>query len=168
MRMRDGAGLALLVETIGETITRARVIGAEASELAEALDAAVNRLAETTRTVWSQPDADLALANATTYMEAAGHVVVAWIWLEQFLVADGQQGDRRRQARSGAIFLPLRTAHDRTAIRSRQRARPDRPGPGSGPTAAVEALLPALSSRNRLVLNLRHKVRQRDVWRSKS
>jgi len=34
-----------------------------------------------------------ALANATVYLEAFGHVVVAWIWLEQALAAHGRAGD---------------------------------------------------------------------------
>jgi butyryl-CoA dehydrogenase len=33
------------------------------------------------------------LANASVYLEAVGHVVVAWIWLEQALAAHGRPGD---------------------------------------------------------------------------
>jgi hypothetical protein len=33
------------------------------------------------------------LANATVYLEAVGHVVVAWIWLEQAVAAHGKAGD---------------------------------------------------------------------------
>ncbi len=42
-------------------------------------------------------DTNRTLANATVYLEAFGHVVVAWIWLEQALVAGrnmtGDDGD---------------------------------------------------------------------------
>ena len=41
------------------------------------------------------------LANAAIYLEAFGHVVAAWIWLEQALVAGGRPGafyDGKRQA----------------------------------------------------------------------
>jgi hypothetical protein len=38
-------------------------------------------------------DGGRALANATAYLDAAGHVVIAWMWLEQAIVADGKQGD---------------------------------------------------------------------------
>ena len=31
------------------------------------------------------------LADATAYLEATGHLVVAWLWLEQWLVADGKE-----------------------------------------------------------------------------
>ncbi len=37
------------------------------------------------------------------FLEAAGHVVVAWIWLEQFVACAGKEGDfydgKRRAAR---------------------------------------------------------------------
>jgi butyryl-CoA dehydrogenase len=41
------------------------------------------------------------LANASVYLEAFGHVVVAWIWLEQALAAAPRTGafyDGKRQA----------------------------------------------------------------------
>ncbi len=46
-----------------------------------------------TRTLWSAGDVERTLANATVYLEAVGHVVVAWVWLEQLLAADGKEGD---------------------------------------------------------------------------
>jgi Acetyl-CoA dehydrogenase C-terminal like len=33
------------------------------------------------------------LPNATIYLEAVGHVVLAWMWLEQVLAAYGKTGD---------------------------------------------------------------------------
>jgi hypothetical protein len=85
-----GAGLAMLLESIGETVTRARAAGEE--EHAGALAAAAERLSEVTGTLWAGGDPELALANATVYLEAAGHIVVAWIWLEQLLAARGGEG----------------------------------------------------------------------------
>ena len=38
-------------------------------------------------------DPELALANATLYLEAAGHIVIAWIWLQQYLAAAGKKGE---------------------------------------------------------------------------
>jgi hypothetical protein len=32
------------------------------------------------------------LPNATVYLEAVGHVVMAWIWLEQALIAHAKTG----------------------------------------------------------------------------
>ena len=34
-------------------------------------------------------DADRALANASVFLEAFGHTVLAWTWLRQAVVADG-------------------------------------------------------------------------------
>jgi butyryl-CoA dehydrogenase len=99
--MHGGAGLALLAETIGATTSRARTLGGEAADLAAQLDAAVERVVEVTGKLWAGMDPELALANASVYLEAAGHVVVAWLWLEQLLAAHGKDGafyDGKRQA----------------------------------------------------------------------
>jgi hypothetical protein len=54
-----------------------------------------------TQVLWGTGDPALALANASVYLEAVGHVVVAWMWLEQLLAANGRTGefyDGKRQA----------------------------------------------------------------------
>ncbi|WER44461.1 acyl-CoA dehydrogenase [Cupriavidus sp. WKF15] len=86
--MKDGAAFRLLGERVRATCERALSTGdaALASE-ARALGAAAARLADVTRVLWSAGDANVTLANASIYLEAFGHVVVAWIWLEQALVA---------------------------------------------------------------------------------
>ena len=46
-------------------------------------------------------DIDAAMANSAVYLEAFGHIVIAWIWLEQVLAAEGRTGefyDGKRQA----------------------------------------------------------------------
>jgi alkylation response protein AidB-like acyl-CoA dehydrogenase len=99
--MRSGAGLTLLGETIGATIAKAEAAGGLAAELAEALAPRLARVGEVTAALWSTGDADVALANSSVYLEAVGHVVVAWLWLEQVLAADGRTGefyDGKRQA----------------------------------------------------------------------
>lgn len=90
--MDDGAGLALLLETISATVARAWKADGEAAELAAPLGAAVDRVAGTTRRLWATGDPALALANASVYLEAVGHVVVAWMWLEQLLAVDAATG----------------------------------------------------------------------------
>jgi len=91
--MQGGAAFGALFETITATLAEASSAGGEAAELAGALRAALERLAETTGKLWADRDPEMALANATVYLEAAGHIVVAWIWLEQFLAAIGKEGD---------------------------------------------------------------------------
>jgi butyryl-CoA dehydrogenase len=48
---------------------------------------ATQRLAKVTQTLWAAGDPRVTLANASVYLEAFGHVVVAWIWLQQALAA---------------------------------------------------------------------------------
>ena len=101
--MHGGRGLEALVDAIAATVERAGAAGGELAALADALDAAVRRLVEVTATIWGQPDVELALANATIYLEAAGHVVVAWLWLDQLLACDpaddGFAAGKRQAAR---------------------------------------------------------------------
>ncbi len=97
--MHGGAGLALLVETISATIDRA----GERPEAA-ALRASVDRVVEVTATLWSTGDPEVALANASLYLEAVGHVVIAWIWLEQLLSATGE-GDFYAGKRAAAQYF---------------------------------------------------------------
>ncbi|MBB3010706.1 acyl-CoA dehydrogenase [Cupriavidus alkaliphilus] len=86
--MKDGAAFKLLGERVQATIGRALAADdAELAQQARALGAATKRLAEVTQTLWSAGDANVTLANASVYLEAFGHVVVAWIWLEQALLA---------------------------------------------------------------------------------
>jgi alkylation response protein AidB-like acyl-CoA dehydrogenase len=87
--MRGGAGLTLLARTIKATVARAPV---DLAEQAGHLDAAVDRLVATTAKLWADADPTAALANATTYLDAAGHLVIAWIWLEQAIAAHGKEG----------------------------------------------------------------------------
>ena len=85
-----GAGLALLAETIGGTAGRAT---GELAAYGQQLQAAIDRVVATTATLWGSGDPAVALANASAYLEAVGHVVVAWLWLEQAIAAQGRPGD---------------------------------------------------------------------------
>jgi alkylation response protein AidB-like acyl-CoA dehydrogenase len=126
--MHGGAGLALLAETIGATAARAEQAGGEAAALAAQLQAVVRRIGEVTGSLWGSGDVELALANATAYLEAVGHTVLAWIWLEQWLVAEGRQGDFYDGKRQAARYffahelprtgpqLDLLAGLDRTAL----------------------------------------------------
>ncbi len=46
-----------------------------------------------TAQVWGTGDVEGVLAHASAYLEAVGHIVVAWLWLEQMLAAEGRTGD---------------------------------------------------------------------------
>ncbi|KIQ65592.1 acyl-CoA dehydrogenase [Kitasatospora griseola] len=122
-----GAGLAALLGAFAATTARAERVGGEAARFAAALDAAAGRIRHTTGALWSAGDPDVALPNASMYLEAVGHVVLAWIWLEQYLAlgaADTPFHHGKRQAaryffrvelpRTGPQF-DLLDALDRTA-----------------------------------------------------
>jgi butyryl-CoA dehydrogenase len=103
--MQGGAGLQLLVDTMAATASRAEQLGGEPAELAAALRAASDRVVAVTQHLWGTGDVDLALANASVYLEAVGHVVVAWIWLEQLLAAHGRDGAFYEGKRQAARFF---------------------------------------------------------------
>jgi alkylation response protein AidB-like acyl-CoA dehydrogenase len=98
VRLHDGAGLRVLVETMLATVARA---DGEWVGLAAQLGAAVRRVERTTEVVWRDNDPAVALANAWLYLEAVGHVVLAWIWLEQAL-ATGTSSDAFYQGKRAA------------------------------------------------------------------
>lgn len=100
-----GAALELLLARMRETIRRASTAGGQAGALATALDAYVARLEQTSRILSGEADRTRALANATIYMEACGHVVVAWLWLEQLLVASDREGDFYEGKRQAATYF---------------------------------------------------------------
>jgi alkylation response protein AidB-like acyl-CoA dehydrogenase len=89
--MEDGAALQLLMREMHATLREARKCDSpELRGFAEDLAGAVDRLMETTRNLLcaaANGEVELALANASLYLEMAGHMVVAWIWLRQALVA---------------------------------------------------------------------------------
>ena len=83
-----GAALAALGRALAGDVEAAR--GVEAlREHAGALADAWERLVATTRKLGLalSKDVELGLANASVYLEAFGHVVVAWMWLRQGLAA---------------------------------------------------------------------------------
>jgi butyryl-CoA dehydrogenase len=100
-----GAAFGLLVERILATAAEAERCGGELARDGAVVRAAAERLAAVTRTVWSAGDVTLSLAHSTTYLEAAGHVVVAWIWLGQLLAADGVDDDFHAGKRQAARWF---------------------------------------------------------------
>lgn len=100
--MQAGAGLRLLSSRIVTTIERARSgTGGDAGGDGGALETVWNRIVEVTATLGSTDDREVALANASLYLEAVGHTVVAWMWLEQLSAVADKPGvfyDGKRHA----------------------------------------------------------------------
>jgi butyryl-CoA dehydrogenase len=84
--MEQGRGLQLLGQRIGATVARARAT-TTLNTYAQALERAWTAVCEATRAAWDGGDPALALANAVPYMQAFGHVVLSWIWLDVALAA---------------------------------------------------------------------------------
>jgi alkylation response protein AidB-like acyl-CoA dehydrogenase len=86
--MKKGEALKLLAREVAATVAEARgSLGLKPH--ADALAAAWADVEESVRCVGTvlAEDTDRALANASVFLEAFGHTVIAWVWLRQALVA---------------------------------------------------------------------------------
>ena len=79
--MQGGAGLKLLAHRIDATVARALPRSRLATH-ANALAQALQRLGAATRSAWATANPEDALANATPYLQAFGHTILAWLWLD--------------------------------------------------------------------------------------
>ncbi len=100
-----GALPGILGGEIGRTVARALETGGAAAEHGQQLDAAWQRLTAVTAVLFAGGDAEAAMANSVIYLEAFGHLVVAWIWLEQECAAAGRDGDFYDGKRAAARFF---------------------------------------------------------------
>jgi alkylation response protein AidB-like acyl-CoA dehydrogenase len=84
--MKNGAGLQALTQIMTQTCQQAKALPALAVH-ATALQGAVQELLTATQAAWAARDPHTALPNAVPYMQAFGHVVLAWIWLDVAMAA---------------------------------------------------------------------------------
>jgi len=120
-----GAALALLAARIEATLRRATPALADLAAIVASMLPEVQRAVATAARL-APEDPDLALANASLLLDALGHLVVAWLWLDIALVP-GVDESLQRAARYFIIWeLPTRrhalalvAAADRTAFDSR-------------------------------------------------
>ena len=102
--MDGGAAFAAFVLTIEATLARARSDAALVHD-ADAVAMRLQRLQQVTVALWAGGDPQQALANASVYLEAFGHITVAWIWLEQLLALGNQQSDFHSGKRTAARWF---------------------------------------------------------------
>ena len=102
---RGGASLAELDKAVARSVAEATAAGGEAAQLAARLRTSWERLVAVTSGMFGSGDVDAALANSVIYLEAFGHVVVAWMWLEQFIATAGRSGDFYDGKRQAARFF---------------------------------------------------------------
>ncbi len=79
--MDGGKGLTLLASKINATIETAMQVP-ELAENANQLAGALKKIGNATKAAWASGNPQEALANAVPYMQAFGHTVLAWIWLD--------------------------------------------------------------------------------------
>lgn len=101
--MENGRGLQLLTARMQTTIVRARAtpsLAAQADDLARALQ----HVAAATQAAWATGQPAKALANAVPYMQAFGHTVLAWLWLDVTLAALNADASKSRASTEGKIM----------------------------------------------------------------
>ncbi len=84
--MQNGAAFALLRARMEKTLHEADKDG-DLTEWVGEVFVLLDHLVEVTQDLHAAGDLNKTLANATVYLEAFGHVVMAWIWIEQALAA---------------------------------------------------------------------------------
>ncbi|MES2400942.1 MAG: acyl-CoA dehydrogenase [Pseudomonadota bacterium] len=102
--MEGGRGLALLAARINATIERAIQVP-ELAQQANDLGKALQHVGSATKAAWATGQPSDALANAVPYMQAFGHTVLAWIWLDvslAVLAADSAKSTPAAAGRLGA------------------------------------------------------------------
>jgi alkylation response protein AidB-like acyl-CoA dehydrogenase len=103
--MRGGAGLTALGEAVSRSVAEATTLEGEPAEQAAQLGAVWQRLTTVTAAMFGSGDVEGALANSVIYLEAFGHIVVAWIWLQQVVAAHGCEGDFYDGKRQAARYF---------------------------------------------------------------
>ena len=86
VRMNGGESLTILCSEISGLVAEASAIAELSEEAGELIDA-LTVLQKTTEQAIECSDMNIGLANATLYLDAFGHVIVAWLWLWQALIA---------------------------------------------------------------------------------
>jgi alkylation response protein AidB-like acyl-CoA dehydrogenase len=100
--MEGGRGLQLLAARINATIEKA-IQQPELAVHANALGKALQHVGSATKAAWATGEPVDALANAVPYMQAFGHTVLAWTWLDVALASLSLPADAPHAGRMGAM-----------------------------------------------------------------
>lgn len=102
--MEQGRGLQLLASRMQATMAQAAAVPQLAAH-AQALGRALQDVGAATQQAWSTGKPEEALANAVPYLQAFGHTVLAWVWLDvahAALAGDAAQAQAATQGRVAA------------------------------------------------------------------
>ncbi|KRC11564.1 acyl-CoA dehydrogenase [Hydrogenophaga sp. Root209] len=100
--MEGGKGLTLLAGRINGAIQRAIHIPEFAAH-ANALGQALAQVGAATKAAWATGEPTDALANAVPYLQAFGHTVLAWVWLDVAVAAHAAPESNARTGRLAAM-----------------------------------------------------------------
>jgi alkylation response protein AidB-like acyl-CoA dehydrogenase len=100
--MEEGKGMQLLADRMMATIHSTSGIPALASH-AKALGKALQDVGDATKKAWATGNPQEALANAVPYMQAFGHTVLAWIWLDVAACALDNDPRQEQSATQGHV-----------------------------------------------------------------
>ena len=84
----DFTGFQRFAHEVEQTLGRAAARCGDVRHMAVQLQKYAERFGWVINRMRQEPEAGRRLANASIFMEAFGHYVIAWIWLEQALVAE--------------------------------------------------------------------------------
>jgi alkylation response protein AidB-like acyl-CoA dehydrogenase len=100
--MENGRGLQLLAERMLATAAKADAAwGPEAAALRDALQ----QIGQATQKAWDGAEPAQALANAVPYLQAFGHTVIAWIWLDVAASLEGNDTPAAQGRRAACRYF---------------------------------------------------------------
>ena len=102
--MEEGRGVLLLGARMRETADKAMAFADLAAD-AKALNTALQKVIAATQMAWSSGQPQEALANAVPYLQAFGHLVLAWIWLDVSASCRGAQTPAQTGRQAAAKFF---------------------------------------------------------------
>jgi butyryl-CoA dehydrogenase len=105
--MKGGAALQVMAVSLGATAAKARG-HVQLKGYADALESQFMRLTQATQAAWSELEPERALANATDYLRAFGHVVIAWMWLDVACTLQAPQPTQRQAEQAQGRLMAAR------------------------------------------------------------
>ena len=102
--MEEGRGVKLLAARMLKTAQKAQALP-DLAEDAKALTTALQKVTQATQMAWSTGQPQEALANAVPYLQAFGHLVLAWIWLDVSASCRGESSPKQTGRQAAAKYF---------------------------------------------------------------
>ena len=102
--MEEGRGVKLLAARMLNTAQKAQAFP-DLAEDAKALTTALQKVTQATQMAWSTGQPQEALANAVPYLQAFGHLVLAWIWLDVSASCRGDTSPKQTGRQAAAKYF---------------------------------------------------------------